>query len=173
MPCNTDHMEPTVAERQRREAAQHLVYVRGAMGQPVPKDLATDAASHYGGSTDRMKELCSLIGRMNAEQLDRIVYDGRNAQARKLADWWDEHQKEDWKRVEQEAKSKTFDSVLAFARQLSKGGYSVAETALRVSAATGFYCDGEGGTTVYTFPEGIIVLSTIDNGIIAYRGTAV
>lgn len=168
MPCNTEYMEPTVQERQRRLAAQLLVYVYGAMKQPVPKEISEGAASLYGGSDDHVKQLCTLVGSMNKEQLDRIVYDGRNAQARKLADWWDEHRKEDWKRIEQEAKAKTFDTVLAYARLLDGGGYSIDEVARRVSSATGFYC-GE-GTTIYTFDDGIIVLDGMD-GITAYRGT--
>jgi hypothetical protein len=32
---------------------------------------------------------------MSTEDADRLVYDGRNPMARKLADWWEEHQKAD------------------------------------------------------------------------------
>ena len=95
MPCRSDHMEPNVRERQRQDAAKHLVYILGKMNQPVPAKVASAAADNYGTDDTHMRTLCTIMGEMSEEQLNRIVYDGRSAEARSLADWWEEHQRED------------------------------------------------------------------------------
>ena len=106
MPCRTDHMEPTARERHQREAATHLVYILGRMGQPVPAEIARCAADIYGGQTDEwVKFLCTLLKEMNQEQIDRIVYDAKDKRARALADWYEEHQEVDRQREEAEAKA--------------------------------------------------------------------
>jgi hypothetical protein len=95
MPCRSDHMETTVRERQRQDAAKHLVYILGKMNQPVPANVASAAVDKYGTDDMPMRTLCIFMGEMSEEQLNRIVYDGRSAEARALADWWEEHQRED------------------------------------------------------------------------------
>ncbi|QGH74961.1 hypothetical protein MAL1_00215 [Bacteriophage DSS3_MAL1] len=175
MPCNSDHMEPTVRERQHREAAQHLVYIYGAMNQPVPAQVAADAAHIYGGSAGEinMNTLCSLLRGMSEEQLSRIVYDGRNPQARKLADWWDEHQREDWKRREEEAKkAKSFDTCLRLAQQYLDGGYAHYDVAAKIAEVTGMYYDHDNSTHFFEFEDGVIILSGMD-GLTAYKGKRV
>ena len=42
--------------------------------------------------------LCELC----KEAPDKIIYNGRDPQARKLADWWDEHKKSDLERLAKE-----------------------------------------------------------------------
>jgi hypothetical protein len=60
-----------------------------------------DAANYYGGA-DYTVELCAMLTAMSPEDANRLVYDGRNAMARKLADWWEEHQKADKLRINRE-----------------------------------------------------------------------
>lgn len=48
--------------------------------------------------------LCQLLNGLNDEQTSTIVYNGCNKQARKLADWWERHQKLDKEREEMEDK---------------------------------------------------------------------
>lgn len=175
MPCNTEYMEPNVRERQHREAAQHLVYLYGAMNQPIPAQIAADAAHIYGGSNGEanMRRLCTLLGEMSADQLTRYVYDGRNPKARKLADWWDEHKREDWKRREEEAKeAKSFSTCHNLAKQYVSGGYSMTDTASKIAELTGMYFDFEDSTHIFYFDDGLLILSSMD-GLVAYKGSKV
>lgn len=107
MPCRSDHMEPSARERQQKEASQLLVYVSKELKLPV-KDIFKFAAKDvYGaGGEPAMVELCSVISTMSDLDLERIVYDGRNPMARKLADWWDEHKREDKERIKIEKDAK-------------------------------------------------------------------
>lgn len=43
--------------------------------------------------------LCSLIKKLSEAQLETIVYNGRDKDSRRLADWWEEHQKLDNERL--------------------------------------------------------------------------
>lgn len=66
-----------------------------------------NAAVHpYGkGGEEAMVTLCSVIRGMTEEQIDTIIYNGRDPVARKVADWWDVHKKEDEKRMEIESRN--------------------------------------------------------------------
>lgn len=179
MPCNTEHMEPTARERHQREAAQHLVFIHGKINQPVPARIAAAASDIYGGQTDEwVKFLCTMLKEMNDEQLDRIVYDAKDKSSRALADWYEEHAKEDAKRewldvVETAAARPTsFDAQHTFAKMLMEGGYNHLDTAAKIAEATGAYYDYEDSTHMFQFEDGVIILSGMD-GLIAYKGTAV
>ncbi len=50
--------------------------------------------------------LCRICKVMSVKELNKIMYNGRNKNARKLADWWDKHQEEDIKRQKKEEKAK-------------------------------------------------------------------
>lgn len=39
--------------------------------------------------------LCEKIRALNEDELNQIVYNGRDKESRMLADWWDEHDKFD------------------------------------------------------------------------------
>ena len=101
MPCRSDYMEPTNKELLLRETARLLIYVRVYTGVRISSKLATAAQAVY-CKEDYVAELCSAIRALTQEEMDRIVYDGRNPEARKLADWWDKHQEADRKRQEEE-----------------------------------------------------------------------
>lgn len=105
MPCRSDYMEPTQKERLLQETAQHLVYVRMSTnsGQAVDKNLKAAAKDIY-CRKDYVATLCSAIRALTDEQMNRIVYDGRNPKARSLADWWEKHLEADRIREEQERK---------------------------------------------------------------------
>jgi hypothetical protein len=91
MPCNSDHLEATNREAYNRLTAQLIVYLNGRSASAKEK---ADAANYYGGA-DYTAQLCAMLTAMSTEDADRLVYDGRNPMARKLADWWEEHQKAD------------------------------------------------------------------------------
>jgi len=96
MPCRSDHMEPTVRERQQLEAAQHLAYVYDKLDVVVPPEVMEAANNIYDNKTDKhMKTLCALLKEASEDQRDALIYNARDPQARKLDDWWEEHQRED------------------------------------------------------------------------------
>lgn len=108
MPCNTDHMEPTVKERQQQDAAKVLFYVKTALGRTVPGELRAAAEDVYGRGIhpdNVVRMLCECFRSMTDAEMNRIVYDGRNREARRAADWWEEHQAEDAKRMVAERKA--------------------------------------------------------------------
>lgn len=178
MPCRTDHMEPTARERHQREAAKHLVYIHGRMGQAVPPRIAEAATDIYGGQTDEwVKMLCTMLKQMNAEQIERIVYDAKDKRARRLADWYEEHAKvdaqRDWLDVIEAAQANPddFESHWKMANMLAEGGYSDSDIASKISETSGRYFDFENSVHVFPFKNGVIILSGMD-GLEGYRGTA-
>ena len=98
MPCSSDHMEANPREAESREVAAHLCYVYGKLGKPVGHAIAGAAGDYYGNESmldEFTAELCGLLGGMDDFQMERIVWDGKNKQARALADWWERHETHD------------------------------------------------------------------------------
>ncbi len=105
MPCRSDYMEPTSYECESRRAARCLRYLLTATGQRVPLEIARAANDPYGNTgllEQFVVELCMRLSHMDEATRNRIVYDGRNKDARQLADWWDEHKTADEKRQAEE-----------------------------------------------------------------------
>ena len=97
MPCNCDHMEPTAAERHRREAAQHLVYLFDRLGLDIAPHIKEAADDLYGtGGDECVVALCEIL-RGGTDDVMAIVYDAKDRRSRRLADWWEDHQEEDRK----------------------------------------------------------------------------
>lgn len=118
MGCRSDYMEPNERESESVLVCQLTKYLFTALGVVVPPHVMS--SDYYYGSLATLDTdtavLCSTIQELNKEQLDRIVYDGHNADARKLAAWWDQHQEADRKREEKEkeekARNKTIERAL-------------------------------------------------------------
>jgi hypothetical protein len=73
--------------------------------------------------------LCHSCRRLTFEQEESFIYDGRNSEARKLAEWWDAHQEHDRKREAEEAKA---------AEQLEKRNEVLAKLTPAERSALGF-----------------------------------
>ena len=98
MPCNCDHMEPNEHELESRRVAQHLCYLLGAASKQIPKEYKKIARSIYGKPLavhSMTADLCRIIGKMSKGEKDHFIYDGKNKEARRLADWWEAHQEAD------------------------------------------------------------------------------
>lgn len=107
MPCNSDYMAPRRDETLSQRICANVVYLLKALGQDVP-DWACKGARDIYGSVQHTEEavvlLCTMLRSLPKGDMNRIVYDGRNPQARALANFWDEHEEAD-KRREREEKA--------------------------------------------------------------------
>ena len=108
MPCDSSYMEPTIAEQQCRSAANLLIWAYEKTEIHVPEWLKAVANDPYGrGGEHAMRDLCTLLRgleKSSPSTFERIVYDGRSPDSRKLADWWEEHQRQDLKKPPEEAR---------------------------------------------------------------------
>lgn len=97
MPCVSDYMEPTAKEIESREVAKHLVYVNSKLSTVDLVDLTvTRAARDQYGDPSQLhsltNKLCKAIRNMSEAELDHVVYNARDPESRKLADWWERHE---------------------------------------------------------------------------------
>ena len=98
MPCNCDHMEPTEHERESRKLCKLIVYVYKAQHHVAPVWIQEGAKDVYGKSSQvhfLTETLCKLCTDMKPEERLKIIYNGTDADSRKLADWWDAHKAAD------------------------------------------------------------------------------
>ena len=103
MPCQSDYMEPTEREQESRRVAEFLCYLADMEVVFITSEVRKAAKSIYGNDDDLDRNtslLCTCIRGMDEGELDRVVYNGRDKTARRLADWWEDHQERDRKRQE-------------------------------------------------------------------------
>lgn len=101
MPCHSQYLEPSKREKEAQKVAQLLLYVWNELGKThniptaVLEKVQHGAQSIYGGTLDVDNVTALLCANCQEVELlkleDRVIYDGRNPEARRLADWWDEH----------------------------------------------------------------------------------
>jgi len=103
-------MEPNAREVESKRVCQLLKYLFAAaeitVSAFVSERIENGAKEYYGNTTSLDADtelLCQLLRTLPDDKVATVVYDGRNPEARKLADWWDHHQTADAKReVEEE-----------------------------------------------------------------------
>lgn len=98
MPCNSDYLNPTDAERDSKRTCQHIVYLSKHLNKTIPFWVAKTAKENYGNPeilNQAVRLLCSLCSGMSKKDQANIIYNGMDSKARKLADWWDEHREAD------------------------------------------------------------------------------
>lgn len=103
MPCKSDYLEPTQRERQLQLAAQLYQWVLAQEGCVAAARVKAAAHDPY-CKDDFVPELCTLLRNMPKDRREALVYNAHDPMARKLADWWEEHQKADTLREEHEAR---------------------------------------------------------------------
>ncbi len=114
MPCDSSYLEPTNVERDSQSTCESLVYALSALEKPVPKWVQDGADDEYGDEARLLEAvvlLCKLCKSMSKEEADKILYNGRKAKARKLADWYSEHYAFDKKRIAREKKELETDKI--------------------------------------------------------------
>lgn len=120
MGCRNDYMNPTEREVESQLVSQLLQYLLKAaaekgslqkqqwvldanISQQTIERINEGAWSQYGNASSLDADTALLCNLLKNIPEDTIVYDGHNADARKLADWWEKHQAADAKREAEEA----------------------------------------------------------------------
>jgi thiamine pyrophosphate-dependent acetolactate synthase large subunit-like protein len=118
-------MDPTQRELETQLVCQLLVYIEsvGIFDMILSNDIFEGANHFYGkaevNDVDELTAtLCNLCQQLEqSEEGQKIIYDGKNRDARKLADWWQNHQEMDrqreQKRKEKENRKKLKEQALA------------------------------------------------------------
>lgn len=98
MPCNSDYLEPNGREQELQRAAKLLLFCYREHGvKGVTKDLVAAAENIYCES-DYVEALCSFLtdfSQRSKPNFERFIFNGKRAQCRDLADWWETHQAAD------------------------------------------------------------------------------
>jgi len=109
MPCRSDYMEPNAREIESKRVCQLLKYLFAAANIPATAQVigrVEQGAKEFYGNPDSLDAdtdlLCQLLRTLPDDTAATVVYDGRNPEARKLADWWDHHQAADTEREAEE-----------------------------------------------------------------------
>jgi len=100
VPCVVDEYVPSARENALATARFLLRYVLPALGKPVPDWAQVVGYSDIKRCDEAVSLLCETLRAMKPAQFKRIVHDGSNPLARRLADWWDQHQEADRRRSE-------------------------------------------------------------------------
>ena len=119
MPCNSNYMNPTLKEINRRETSELICYVNRKLNLPTPTNIIEASQDIYGQGVELdevVSLLCEKISSMTEQQKESIVYNAKNKTSRKLADWWEEHVEADKRRLkmelEEKKKKETMDEIL-------------------------------------------------------------
>lgn len=109
MPCNSNYLDPTSAERNSQRVAKLLAYVFTKGGLAIPSDIKAASYDCY-GNTEMLDKwvqlLCKTCTAMTPKEKDAIIYNAKDATSRDLADWWEEHERADRERQAEEMKEK-------------------------------------------------------------------
>jgi len=103
-------MEPRAREIESRLVCELLVAFH-----PRPTDWMLAAADHIYGNESKLDTATAMLCRLCEELDDEVIYNGRDSMARKLADWWDNHQEADKDRRAEEARLKRVKELQASA----------------------------------------------------------
>jgi len=106
MPCNSDYLAPTSKERRLKQTSVNLRWLLGKLNSDVPEQVLIDSNDIYCRDHGQVEKLCDLIKSMTGNQVEAIIYNARDKQARAVADWWEEHQEADRERLAKEYKEK-------------------------------------------------------------------
>lgn len=108
MTCDSSHMQHTRHEREMVKVCQLLLYVQShCHGMILPNWIR---ANSHGGYPDCSRldhataTLCGACIAMTDHDQARIIYNGRDSESRRLADWWEARQAADVARAKLKAK---------------------------------------------------------------------
>lgn len=97
MGCTSEYLKQNQREAELQRAARLLVFVNSKLGVESPTEL-TEASANYYCRADYVPALCQTLKSLTDEQVEAIVYNGRNPLSRDLAAWWEQHKLADQQR---------------------------------------------------------------------------
>jgi hypothetical protein len=113
MPCNGDYLDPSSFEKTCQQMAKYIIYLNNILKKSTPSWVVECSTNCYGavqheqGGDIRLAPLlCETIKSMSKKQISRIIYNSKCKTARDLANWWEEHQEADNKRIKIELAAK-------------------------------------------------------------------
>lgn len=119
MPCFDIYSGRSYERPRASIAAEHYRYLCSKLDVVIPpwaKEWGHDQYD-YDGGIDPTAELCALVKTLTDGQREKIVYNAHSSKARGLADWVEEHDKEDVIRLKREEeaarKEGLIDSAMA------------------------------------------------------------
>jgi len=109
MPCNCDHLKQDGLEQYIETTAGLVKFVKKSLGLIITKE-ESELDTYY-PNRDKgdfiTERLCTLIKEMTPDQREVILWNAKNKTSRMLANWWDDHQAADRKRIyEEQAKQR-------------------------------------------------------------------
>lgn len=113
MGCRNDYLEPTAAEKTSQHLAYLIRYVLKARDEVVPHFVESTAENQYGGLglLDRLTRwLCNICTDM-PEWERQILLEGKKHESRQLADWWEQHQKDDASHEQEDAETARLEAL--------------------------------------------------------------
>jgi hypothetical protein len=84
-------MDPTEAEAESKIICKHLVYLSNIVWRLKISSWVTRGATDTYGVPEKVCELTRMLCDACKDIDDSIIYNGKDKNARRLADWWDEH----------------------------------------------------------------------------------
>ena len=109
MPCRSDYLDQNAREAELQRAAKLYIYVLEQLLEGVPVYARVAANEYYCKDDKPLIELCKILTKLESkepETFENIVYNGKNASSRDLANWWEDHRNADRKRVQDERAAK-------------------------------------------------------------------
>jgi hypothetical protein len=99
MPCYTPPESHN--EEESRKVSKLILIFDKKIGIESDPRIQKWADAYYENHCDTVTPmLCEKINSLSKEELEKIVYNGRDKESRMLADWFDEHDKFDKERGE-------------------------------------------------------------------------
>jgi hypothetical protein len=121
MPCRSDYSEQSGHELESIRVCKYLTFVLNKLKKEVPL-WVVDAANSYSGNTNRLDEatkvLCETLRSLTFSEAESIVYNAHSKESRDLANWWEQHQEWDKRRVAEEQETRR--NILLKDRALKK-----------------------------------------------------
>lgn len=99
MPLYDTDLAQTQAEKERMTASQMLITLNNKLGKKNPNWLIQASKDYYCNENKTYLALYQTIESLAEGQLEKLVYNGRDPEARKLADWYDNYKLNEDKRI--------------------------------------------------------------------------
>ena len=123
MPCQGPSDAECRSADHYAQVAENLIYFfnKLKLWNTVPEGFkdgvtavaASDGWTHQGPTLDEITAaLCTAIQAVSPSEAHDVIYDGKSREARRLADWWEDHQELDAAREAEEEHEKERQRVI-------------------------------------------------------------